>query len=449
MRMPRLAMNVPWTILFLRSLAMSGWTRLLAVGLLAAGLLAAGLLAAGRGGVRSEEVIGPDEGFQRLDWKDAGAALGEKALVSGKIIRVGKAGRVNFLNFDTNRPPQFTGIIFNKSLDHFPGPLKEMYLGKIVRIRGQIVAYQDKPQIVVTAPEQIEILDELPETTAPVKSRKPIPEGGALRIATYNVLNLFDGQDDPYHADEMTPTKPREELAHLAQSIRALDADVVALQEVENRGYLERFVQVFLPEMGYQYIVHFDGNDLRGIDVCLLSRVSIGPVRSHRHLRFTGPDGVERSFSRDLLAVTILPPGGKSFEMWVVHLKSNAGGRENAEPIRLGEAGQIRVLLDQVLSVDPRARILLTGDLNDIWSSKTLNTLVGEGDTALWSVASELGEKQPDTYNKGKFHSMIDYILCTPAMAEAYVKGSCRIVPGSPESTGSDHNPVTASFKVE
>ena len=83
-----------------------------------------------------------------------------------------------------------------------------------------------------------------------------------------------------------------------------------------------------------------------------------------------------------------------------------------------------------------------------------MQTLLGSGTTALWSVASELGENGPgengpETYNKGDFHSMIDYILCTPAMAGAYVKGSCRIVPGSTASTGSDHNPVTASFRVK
>jgi exonuclease III len=60
-----------------------------------------------------------------------------------------------------------------------------------------------------------------------------------------------------------------------------------------------------------------------------------------------------------------------------------------------------------------------------------------------------LGETLPETYNQGEFHSMIDYILCTPAMAESYVKDSSRIIPGSPESTGSDHNPVTASFRVK
>ncbi|MEO2048187.1 MAG: endonuclease/exonuclease/phosphatase family protein [Pirellulales bacterium] len=398
--------------------------------------------------VQAEEVIGATEGLQHLDWKDARAALGEESLISGKIVHVGNAGRVNFLNFDRKRPPQFTGIIFNESLENFPQPLKKMYLGKIIRIHGRVVTYQDKPQIVITDPEQIEILTELPKTRAPVNSGQNVLVDGELRIATYNILNLFDGQDDPYHADESTPTKPRAELERLAESLRALNADVVALQEVENRGYLERFVQVFLPEMGYQEVVHFDGNDGRGIDVCLLSRVPIGPVRSHRHLRFTGPDGMERSFSRDLLAVTILPPGGDPFEIWVVHLKSNSGGREHAEPIRLAEVGQARQLLDQALAADPEARILLMGDFNDVWSSKTMRTLAGTGPTAFWSVASELGEKQPDTYNKGKFHSMIDFILCSPAMVKAYVKGSCRIIPGSTEKTGSDHNPVTAKFKI-
>ena len=398
---------------------------------------------------QSEEVIGPNEGSQHLDWRDARAALGEVAWISGKVIRVGKAGRVNFLNFDTQRPPQFTGIIFKKSLDNFPKPLKEMYLDKIVRIRGRVVTYQDKPQIVVTDPKQIEILAKLPETSVPAKSRQHALANGEVRIATYNVLNLFDDQDDPYHADETTPAKPRAELEHLAKSIRALDADVVALEEVENRGYLQRFVQALLPDMGYRDIVLLEGNDLRGIDVCLLSRLPVGTVCSHRHLRFTGPDGVERRFSRDLLAATILPPGGKAFEMWVVHLKSNSGGREYSEPIRLAEVGEVRKLLDQALTVDPQARILLLGDFNDTWSSKTLQTVVGSGATALWSVASELGEKKPDTYNQGEFHSMIDFILCTPAMAKTYVKGSCRVIPGSPKSTGSDHNPVTARFRVQ
>ena len=401
--------------------------------------------------VHAEPAIHPDEGLKHLAWPDARKAVGENAFISGKIINVGSAGRVNFLNFDTERPAEFVLIVFRKDLENFPRPLGETYDGKIVRVRGTVSLYRDKPQIIVTSPDQIEILDELPaiDDGDAVKVSRPLSVDGQLVIATYNTLNMFDDQDDPYHTDEGTPSKSREELEHLAQSIAELNADIVAFQEVENRFYLERFVNVFLAELGYDYVVHFEGNDIRGIDVCLISRVPIGPVRSYRHLTFPGPNDSIRKFNRDLLAVTIEPPGAEPLEVWVVHLKSNSGGREFAEPVRMGEARQVRKLLDQQLSADPEARILVLGDFNDTWESETLKTIVGEGSMALWSTTSELSGELPDTFNRGEYQSMIDFILCSPAMAKKYVKDSFRVVPGATETTGSDHNPVSVRFRLE
>jgi exonuclease III len=43
---------------------------------------------------------------------------------------------------------------------------------------------------------------------------------------------------------------------------------------------------------------------------------------------------------------------------------------------------------------------------------------------------------------------MIDFILCSPAMGGGYVKDSARILHGSVETIGSDHNPVVASFRL-
>jgi endonuclease/exonuclease/phosphatase (EEP) superfamily protein YafD len=34
-------------------------------------------------------------------------------------------------------------------------------------------------------------------------------------------------------------------------------------------------------------------------------------------------------------------------------------------------------------------------------------------------------------------------------MAKTYVKGSFRVIPGSTGTTGSDHNPVAVSFRLE
>lgn len=397
--------------------------------------------------VRAEPAIKSDEGLQQIHWADADKVIGEVVFVCGKVIDVRNIGHLTFINFDEERPPQFAGIVFRKNYENFPSDLQKLYTGKIVRIRGQITTYRDRPQIILTSADQIELLDKLPATIVPKKKIWPVDKT-QLVVATYNTLNLFDDIDDPYHADDTTPAKSREQLEHLAQSIRVLNADVIAFQEVENRGYLKRFVDVFLNDMGYDHIVHYEGNDLRGIDVALISRVPVGPVRSHRHAKFTGPDGRQRRMSRDLLAVRLLPPGGASLELWVVHLKINSGGREYSEPIRLAEAQYIRDQLDKQLTTDPDASILVMGDFNDTWQSKSLQTIVGTEEMAMTLPLDEAKIDSLITFNHEPHRSMIDFILCSPAIAKRYVPGSYRAIPGSIETTGSDHNPVSARFSL-
>ena len=394
--------------------------------------------------------IRPDEGRPTVMWQNARPLVGQVAYVCGEVIGVPKVGKITFINFDEQRPVRFAGVIFEDKLTNFPKPPAEMYAGKIVRIRGTVSMFKDQPQIVVTSPEQVEVLDKLPALTK--NAGKPVPspsKPGEVVVASYNLLNLFDEHDDPYHDDEGTPTKPRPEMERLAESIRALNADVIAVEEVENRGYLQRFVDVFLPEMGYRDVVLFEGNDGRGIDVGLISRIPIGEVRSRRHLRFPGHDGGQARFNRDVIAVTLEPKDAEPFEVWVVHLKSNAGGREATEPIRLAEARELRRLLDKELVDDPSARIVVTGDFNDTFDSKTMQTIVGNSVNAMWSAGSELNNPDMVTYNQGEFRSVIDFLLCSPEMARSFVKGSYRNPQGSVETTGSDHNPISATFKLK
>jgi len=394
--------------------------------------------------------IDPDEGIKHISWDDAGDAIGQTVFVSGKIVRVGSAGRINFLNFDNERPPGFVGIVFGENLERFPGDLKELYENKLVEMRGLISTYNGNPQMVIARSDQIRVLDALPKTE--VVDKKPVTTWSAdpneIVVATFNVLNLFDEVDDPYHADEGTRTKPRDELERLAATIHKVNADVIALQEVENRGYLERFNKVFLSDMGYENVVHFEGNDGRGIDVCLLSRAPIGEVTSRRHLTFKGPDGVERQFNRDVPAITVLPPGGEPLEVWIVHLKSKASGADSSEPIRLAEASMLRKLLDEKLEKDPNARIILTGDFNDTIDSTSLLTILGSGPTAMWPTPTkDTPDSILDPDQAG--WEPIDFILCSPAMAKSYVEGSSQKMRAPAEMDGSDHDPVFARFKLK
>ena len=52
------------------------------------------------------------------------------------------------------------------------------------------------------------------------------------------------------------------------------------------------------------------------------------------------------------------------------------------------------------------------------------------------------------TYNKGEFKSIIDFMLVSPALRQRYIKGSFRVPQGSIETTGSDHNPIVATFQT-
>lgn len=392
--------------------------------------------------------ISADEARPHVSWKDADHVVGSVAFVSGRVAGIRQPRGLTLIDFFDEKPAAFTAVIRQADYDKFPAKPADLYRNKILRIRGLVTTYRGVPQIAITSPNQVEILDALPETQLPAKT-STIAAEDKIRFADYNVLNLFDAEDDSYHADEATPTKPRAELEALANSIRSLNADVIALEEVENRGYLERYLEVFLKDMGYQDVVLFEGNDRRGIDVALVSRIPIGSVESNRHATFPGPNGRPIRFARDVIEVTVEPANSPSFEVWVVHLQSNSQGREYAEPIRVAEARQIRRMLDEEFARDPQARIVLTGDFNDTWDSETMKTIVGEGSTSMWSAASDHQGELPDTYNQGRYQSMIDFVLCSPAMAKQYVPGSFRVVAGSPESSGSDHNPVAVEFSLQ
>ena len=89
--------------------------------------------------------------------------------------------------------------------------------------------------------------------------------------------------------------------------------------------------------------------------------------------------------------------------------------------VRVGEARFIRKLLDAELQSNPEARIFVCGDFNDTWNSSALKTIVGDGSTAMHCFASELTKEQKITYNKEPYRSMIDFVLCSPALPTGIV----------------------------
>ena len=413
----------------------------------------------------------------QIPWINAAQHYGETCEVVGVVVAAKDIGSRCFLNFSDDYKTSFTVVINKESYDAFPKPPQRMYTEKWIAVTGEIIEYKNKPEIVATSPDQIRILDPQdgiaimskavvePKATPPTEAA-PEPKSAAppasasntsfpprnasdavIRIGTFNVFNLFDDYDDPYIENERLPGKSKEELALLGETIHRLDADVLALQEVENRPFLETFAREYLKDMGYKETVLIEGNNERGIDVALLSRFPVGPVTSYRHEDFPDGNGDRMRFQRDLLRVNIRPPGQADFDVFVVHLKSKYGGEEASLPLRMGEAKRIRTLLDDILAKNPQARFVICGDFNDTFESEPVQTIVGSGRRALKPFFTDLPEDQRITYNHGHL-SMIDYILASPAMAASYRQGSYGVLMGTVESSGSDHNPVKADFNA-
>src|SRR5688572_8110055 len=108
---------------------------------------------------------------------------------------------------------------------------------------------------------------------------QPLPRTpAAVRIATYNTLNLFDDVDDPTlqgEFDDRTLTTSPERCAKLAEAIRSIDADILALQEIESLEALKWFRDRWLNDAGYAHLTSLDVGYYRGVECSVMSRFEI------------------------------------------------------------------------------------------------------------------------------------------------------------------------------
>lgn len=97
---------------------------------------------------------------------DAGirAAVGKVVSVKGKVMNIGKtrSGSMFFINFTGNQRGQFVGIVkkenYSDVVAALGSDLKTALAGKSIELRGEIVLYEDTPEIVVSGGEQIRLI---------------------------------------------------------------------------------------------------------------------------------------------------------------------------------------------------------------------------------------------------------------------------------------------------
>jgi len=262
-------------------------------------------------------------------------------------------------------------------------------------------------------------------------------EGSPLKVAFWNVENLFDLIDDPRTADEeFTPGGKKQvtqeiytlKLAHTAEVLADLDADVVGLCEVENRQVLQDLNAAY-PQREYR-LVHYDSPDRRGIDCALLydpRRLTVVESRPIVNRLSAGTP------TRDILYVR----GrfrGQDVHFFINHWPSNYGGREQALPKRAETARLLRTQVEHILKTDPTAEILLLGDFNEDPDEANVTALLQGGKGAALPVRlvdlmlPMMGKPGVGTYvYRGEDH-FLDQIIVSPGLLDTL---GLRVVPGS------------------
>lgn len=253
-------------------------------------------------------------------------------------------------------------------------------------------------------------------------------------IGFYNFENLFDTLDTPDVKDtEFTPTgykvwntqRYQDKLDNLAKVVSELGTkvtpdglSVLGVAEIENRSVLEDFVaHPLVKDRNYQ-IVHYDSPDFRGIDVALLYNPKYFTVDSSRAVPLLIYDkNGKRKYTRDILLVSG-QYDGEPMHFLVNHWPSRRGGEAATQELRNAGALVCKQITDSLTQIDPYAKVLIMGDLNDDPTSPSVKkVLAAKSDPGqvrkknIYNPMAELFRKGYGTLAYRDTWSLFDQIL--------------------------------------
>lgn len=193
------------------------------------------------------------------------------------------------------------------------------------------------------------------------------PESTELTLISWNVHNLFDARKNGFEYPDFDPSRGRwtedtyreklKGVARVLHDIHPGGADIIALQEVENKQVLTDLNKKYLAPLGYTHevLVPSPGS---AVNTAFLSRLPITAIHSHRlDLPVDYP-------LRDILEIN-LQWGGEKVVIFNNHWKSKRGGAEDTEPVRRETARLLKKRVSWYAAQDVIPTIIIAGDFNE------------------------------------------------------------------------------------
>jgi 5'-nucleotidase len=327
-----------------------------------------------------------------------------------------------------------------------------------------------------------------PIPEAPVSERSG--KNGNLTVTTFNVENLFDLEDNPDKADEDSTPTPEALEIQLSKLALAIELElrlpaILVVQEIENTAILQALGDRVNAAAGTNYVAtSFESSDERGIEVGFLW--DSGRVDLLQAFQMTGDD-VAAAFGPESASPGREPLVGQfnvtgdiqGRPLWIIgnHFKSKSGDDPLygvvQPPVRITEeqrkaqAHAVRNFVNGLFEEDPRAWVIVAGDLNDFQFPEPgegpdhpVGILEGiEGETPLINLLRAEDPDERFTFVFDGNSQVLDHILVSPSLWRQFADAdilhfntsypaTLREDPSTPLQSA-DHDPIEARFRIE
>lgn len=267
------------------------------------------------------------------------------------------------------------------------------------------------------------------------------------KLMSYNAENFYQSSKNAH-------IKSQTSIQALADVINQEEPDIIALQEVGDKGLLTHFNLKYLNGR-YPNVISKPVWVKSQHQLAFMTKGNIRVVHTKSHWK----DFCKLSHGaavRDFLEATFETETGYRFTVFNAHLKSMRGDELKTAPVRMKEAAAAATILRQRLQSEPDAALFLTGDLNTHHHSEAGRPVIqtlqrlgqAEGEEALSEVILKDHQFIPTNRSHGYPDAKLDYTFTskalTPLVRQAYVAGSFE---ASPWKEASDHLPLVTVFE--
>jgi len=263
-----------------------------------------------------------------------------------------------------------------------------------------------------------------------------------IRFMSWNVENCFDTKKDSKSDKPVSIPDYQNKIALISQIITKINPTIAGLCEVENINVLKDIAA----KSGFDYYYLIEGNDPRGIDVALMSKIELSYYKSNKNHPTPYKGNPKYKFSRDCTEA-LLKISNKNIYILTTHLKSGYNDDGNSEIKRIAQVNGILDIINNIYQKEKEEPyIIVNGDFNSERNSHPLNILESAGLIILNYLENNQNNFYTYIYKSKK--KDLDYIVINEKMNKDIKNKKIQTYNDNYVKKISDHFPVIFDFKL-